>query len=275
MKNFYPTYLYIKTHNITGLKYFGKTTNDPFKYYGSGKYWLDHLKNHGYNITTEIIGYYTDELECTNAAIDFSNKNNIVESKEWANLIIENGLDGGNTNRKNYKPHTLETKKKLQEANKGKKPWNTGLTGITSGNRKPRSSETKSKLSALNKGKKLSEETKRKMSESKKGIPRPDVRERMSGRIVSEETKRKISEKQIGKFISEETKLKIKAARATQVFTEETKEKLKGKIVVVNKQGLISKISKEQFYSQLGEDYLKEFVFHNSKEGKRRKLAYS
>jgi hypothetical protein len=45
MKLFKPTTLYVKTHNITGLKYFGKTTNDPFKYKGSGKYWLDHLKN--------------------------------------------------------------------------------------------------------------------------------------------------------------------------------------------------------------------------------------
>lgn len=32
MTEFLPTYLYIKTHNQTGLKYFGKTTKDPFKY---------------------------------------------------------------------------------------------------------------------------------------------------------------------------------------------------------------------------------------------------
>lgn len=36
-------HLYVKIHNVTGLKYFGKTTKDPFKYRGSGKYWLAHL----------------------------------------------------------------------------------------------------------------------------------------------------------------------------------------------------------------------------------------
>ena len=34
-----PTYLYIKQHSVTKLKYFGKTTKkDPVKYLGSGIY---------------------------------------------------------------------------------------------------------------------------------------------------------------------------------------------------------------------------------------------
>jgi len=48
-----PTYLYIKKHNVTGLKYFGKTVRDPLKYKGSGQYWLTHLKQHGNDVTTE------------------------------------------------------------------------------------------------------------------------------------------------------------------------------------------------------------------------------
>ena len=68
MKNFYPTYLYIKTHNKTGLRYFGKTTNNPFQYKGSGKHWLAHIKKHGNDISTEILGYYTDVNECTKTA---------------------------------------------------------------------------------------------------------------------------------------------------------------------------------------------------------------
>jgi hypothetical protein len=43
---FKPTFLYIKTHSVTGLKYFGKTTKDPFRYKGSGVYWVRHLKVH-------------------------------------------------------------------------------------------------------------------------------------------------------------------------------------------------------------------------------------
>ena len=40
-------YLYVKTHNKTGLKYLGKTEQDPFVYLGSGKRWLNHLNKHG------------------------------------------------------------------------------------------------------------------------------------------------------------------------------------------------------------------------------------
>ena len=84
-------YLYLKTHNKTGLKYFGKTSKDPFKYKGSGKYWLRHLKVHGYDIATEIILETNDPEEIRRVGIDYSNKWNIVESDEFANLIIENG----------------------------------------------------------------------------------------------------------------------------------------------------------------------------------------
>ena len=38
-------YLYVKTHNKSGLKYLGKTIQNPFKYKGSGTYWLRHIKN--------------------------------------------------------------------------------------------------------------------------------------------------------------------------------------------------------------------------------------
>ena len=42
--------LYVKTHQVTGLKYLGQTSkSDPHKYTGSGKYWLRHIKQHGKN----------------------------------------------------------------------------------------------------------------------------------------------------------------------------------------------------------------------------------
>ena len=92
---FKPTYLYVKTHNITGLKYFGKTIlDDVSKYKGSGTYWLRHIKKHGYDVTTEIFGYFEDEIICKIAAIQFSIDNDIVKSKKWANLKEER-LDGG------------------------------------------------------------------------------------------------------------------------------------------------------------------------------------
>ena len=47
-------YLYVKTHNVTGLKYLGQTKRNPITYKGSGKRWNNHLNVHGNNVTTEI-----------------------------------------------------------------------------------------------------------------------------------------------------------------------------------------------------------------------------
>ena len=47
--------LYIKTHRVTGLRYFGKTTcDDPITYQGGGKVWRRHIMKHGYDCDTEI-----------------------------------------------------------------------------------------------------------------------------------------------------------------------------------------------------------------------------
>jgi len=87
-------YLYLKTHNKTGLKYLGKTINDPFKYKGSGKRWLNHIKKHGYDVTTEILFKSTDEERIKEKGIYYSNLWSIIESNEFANLKIEDGNDG-------------------------------------------------------------------------------------------------------------------------------------------------------------------------------------
>jgi hypothetical protein len=92
--------LYIKTSSL-GLKYLGKTTKDPFKYIGSGKVWLRHIKKHHLtykDIHTEIIFETTHEDEFIKKGIEISKKFNVVESSQWANLRIEEG-DGGNTSK--------------------------------------------------------------------------------------------------------------------------------------------------------------------------------
>lgn len=90
-------YLYVKQHSVTGLKYFGKTTKaDPYKYRGSGHHWLRHIKKHGIEFIETIELYeFQDQEEATKFALEFSKKHQIVESPEWANLIVENATDGG------------------------------------------------------------------------------------------------------------------------------------------------------------------------------------
>jgi hypothetical protein len=89
------TYLYHKRHKKTNLNYFGKTTGNPYTYKGSGVYWNDHLRKHGKEIETVQVWEFIDLEKCSKFALEFSIKNNIVESKDWANLCLENGLDGG------------------------------------------------------------------------------------------------------------------------------------------------------------------------------------
>jgi hypothetical protein len=274
MKQFYKTYLYVKTHNITGLKYFGKTTKDPYKYKGSGVHWINHIKKHGYDVSTEIIGVFEDRYQCENTAILFSKSNDIVNSNFWANLIEENGLDGGDTGgsiTRNYKPMSDETKQKLSLSKKGKIPWNKGIKGLTYGNKTKMSDETKQKLRMANLGKKRSKETIEKTASKLRGRKRPEISIMLRGRIVSEETRLKISISQIGKTTSEETRKKISAANTGRVISDEIKEKLKGKVVVIDKIGNMIRIEKELYYSQTGEKESWEWIMHRCKEAQPRK----
>jgi hypothetical protein len=129
-------YLYVKTHNKTGLKYLGKTTMpDPHAYTGSGVDWKKHLKEHGEDYTTEIIRECRTNQELNKWGRYYSELWNIVESPEWANRIPETG--GGSCG--------PEAAKKISETLKGrKKPLRSdshkeNLSKSTKGKAKPRS----------------------------------------------------------------------------------------------------------------------------------------
>jgi hypothetical protein len=154
------TYLYHKRHNKTGLNYFGKTTRDPYKYVGSGVYWKRHLEKHGKEIETVQVWAFENLQECKYFAVDFSIKNNIVESKDWANFVIENGVDG-------QSPGFMNSK--LSEYNKLNPRTPPSRKGIKD------SETTKEKKRQSHLGKKygpMSEETKQKISKSN-SVPRP------------------------------------------------------------------------------------------------------
>ena len=89
--------LLIKTHNKTGLKYLCYTRRSDYNVYsGSGKIWTKHIKKYGNDVTTKLIFETNNKKEFIKIAKEKSLEYNVVKSKKWANLKIEEG-DGGDT----------------------------------------------------------------------------------------------------------------------------------------------------------------------------------
>ena len=163
-------YLYIKTHNVTGLKYLGQTSQqDPHKYPGSGTRWIHHLKKHGYNYTTEILKECSNKDELREWGIHYSNLWNIVEDQEWANLKSEEA-DGGQ--------HSKETKRKIGIASTGR---------LQSAEARRKNSEKNSGKNNHMFGKTHTPEARAKISAAAKVRTSPS-----KGKIMSEEQKEKI-----------------------------------------------------------------------------------
>lgn len=80
--------------------------------------------------------------------------------------------------------------------------------------------ETREKLRIANLGKIISEETRKKLSESHKGL------RTCLGIKASEETRKKLSESHKGQFVSEETKMKMRNIHKGRIFTNEWKAKI-------------------------------------------------
>lgn len=101
--------LMVKTHKVTGLKYLCVTGKDDFyDYPGSGVYWKKHLRIHGRLFDTKLIYESNNMQEFSDMCIYYSRLWNVVNAinqqgqKIWANLIIENGLDGGPAGNDHY-----------------------------------------------------------------------------------------------------------------------------------------------------------------------------
>tara|TARA_R110000851_G_C12824488_1_gene539974 strand:- start:11 stop:655 length:645 start_codon:yes stop_codon:yes gene_type:complete len=181
-------YLYVKTHNKTGLKYLGQTTHtDPCKYKGSGTYWKLHIKKHGYDVTTEILKECNNLEEISHWGLYYSNLWDIVDDDKWANLKEEAGDRRGRL--------SAHSKEKISKAGLGRIPWNKGKRYLQpvrfnfkhSEKTKQLLSELQKGKSSWNKGKSMPDDTKQKIK---------IAREKQ---IITDETKRKISEANKGK----------------------------------------------------------------------------
>lgn len=191
-QEFKPTALLVMQHNITGLKYFCKTTvlNRVHRYKGSGIVWLKHLREHGFDVKVGMLGFYVEEKRCLDEAKKFSQENNIVVSNEWANSVVETGKNGcsmvGERNPFYGKKHTPEAIE---------------------------SARLKKLGCSVNKGAYRSPEHRAKISAALKGKSNPIVNAKLKGRKLTEEHKINIGKGRKGYTHSMETreKLRLKA----------------------------------------------------------------
>jgi hypothetical protein len=183
-----PTRLYVKKCSHCELKYFGKTiAEDIESYKGSGVYWQRHLKKHNAkSIHLWNSDWYYD-TSIVSFATKFSNINKITESEEWANIAIENGIDGG------YLGPAVVNKMK---STKNSKDWKETV-----------GREAAIKISEYRTGKPLSDKTKEKLSILNKG-----ENNGFYGKSHSEEQKEKWKRDRVGYKHTEEAKKKISKA---------------------------------------------------------------
>lgn len=215
-------YLYIKTHNVTGLNYLGQTTaKDPHKYKGSGTYWKRHIKKYGYDCTTIILRECNTREELATYGLYYSQLWNIIESKDWANLCMEDGK--GSTGHK-YSNEQLQKKSaRVKGENNpmyGKPSPFRGQTH-TPEVRKHISEKTRGRP-GHNKGQKMSPEFCAKISQNHHDVSGEN--NPMYGKTHAYATKLKMSLQAKNRVVSEDQKNKISRARKGKPWTEERRK---------------------------------------------------
>lgn len=183
-----PIFLYKKTHNKTGLQYLGKTKNDPYKYQGSGIKWKNHLNKWGNDVTTEIIKVCETNEELIYWGVHYSKLWNVVQSKDWANLKLEEGDGGDMSNsiayQKSRKDPDFIKKQALGSTGntnvKGYRWWSNGISFKRAKDSPgpdyylkppPITDNARKKISTKNKGRILTTEHKEKLSVAAKLRP--------------------------------------------------------------------------------------------------------
>ena len=221
--------IYKITNTVNGKSYIGQTRHDAEK-----TRIRDHFNGHGNRILKNAVKKYgrdafTVEILHDGIIPEFLD---ILEIEAIAkhNTVRPAGYNlttGGGAG-----THSEETRRKISESKKGKKPsieTRRKLSEARTGEKnhlygKKHSPETRRKISVAGKGRVPSEETRRKLSEAGKGrIPH---NKGVFGRCHSKETRRKISEGQKGKTLSEETKRKISEAKEGKPVSLETRSKM-------------------------------------------------
>lgn len=228
--------LYKVTNLINGKVYIGKTVgtldkriNKHYNYANRGSKTYFHLAliKYGFeNFKWVILGHYDSNEELCDAE-----QGMIKYYRQKLKVKLYNMTDGGeglsglilseesrcklSEAKKKYYHDNPEARKKISENQIGRIPWNKNKKGIHK-----HSEEVKKRMSESHKGIIFSEETKRKISEKKTNYFKTHKVK------LSEETKRKMSESRKGRIFSEETRKKISEANKGKKHSEESKLKM-------------------------------------------------
>ena len=228
-------FIYITTNKINGRKYIGQKNYDKHgkwkNYLGSGRAFLEAVNLYGKdNFEKEVIAIAYNPDELNELENHYINKYDAVNDKLYYNIVEGGGtvtglkhseytkklLSAKFSGKNNYfygkryigkdnpfynKNHSEESRAKMSESHIGKIPWCKGKKGIFS-------DETLKRMSEAKKGIPLSMEHKKNIRLSQSGEKHP-----MFGKKHTEETKEKIRQKALGKKATAETKAKMSEAQ--------------------------------------------------------------
>lgn len=179
-------YIYKITNKLNGKIYYGQHSTDNLEdgYMGSGKAILKALKKYGKeNFEKKILKFYNSLEELNIVEARLVNERWLKKNKHRCYNLQTGGKNNKKTDEiklkmsKSAKGKKLsdEIKRKISSTLKGNIPWNKGKNTGNGWNGKHHSEETKLKISnskkgktSWNKGISMSEETKRKISETKR-----------------------------------------------------------------------------------------------------------
>ena len=217
-------YVYRITNTVKNKHYYGvRSCNVVPKldlgvcYFSSSRdrEFIKDQKNSPNNYKYKIVAVTTTRVAAVKLEVKLHNKFNVGMNSHFYNKAKQTstGFDTtGIVPHNKGKPHSLEAKQKMSEAQKGKR----------------HSEAAKEKLSIAGKGRTHTEESKNKISAAKKGNTWN------KGRSHSEKTKEKMSAAGKGRQVSEETRKKLSIALKGKVPSKETKEKLSAALKGIN-----------------------------------------
>ncbi len=166
-----------------------------------------------YGASNILVGVFP----CSTEAVAFDLERGLIKCLRRMGVSLVNATEGGEG--ASGAKRTEETRKKMSvaisKAKKGKTP----------------SEEVLARLRTMGVGRRFSDETKQKMSEAKKGKPRPPglltrCWEKRRETPVSAETRERLSRVGEGRIPSEDTRHRLSVALKGRVFSEEHRKKI-------------------------------------------------